>query len=29
MKWIAQPGPQTYALSIPDEVNEIFYGGAR
>jgi phage terminase large subunit len=29
MKWIAQAGPQTYALSIPDDVNEIFYGGAR
>lgn len=29
MKWIAQPGPQTFALSVPDNVNEIFYGGAR
>ena len=29
MQWIAQPGPQTFALSIPDTINEIFYGGAR
>jgi hypothetical protein len=29
MNWTAQPGPQSYALAVPDEVNEIFYGGAR
>jgi len=29
MNWTAQAGPQTFALSIPDDVNEIFYGGAR
>jgi phage terminase large subunit len=29
MEWIAQPGPQTFALSVPDDINEIFYGGAR
>ncbi len=29
MIWKAQPGPQTYALQIPDDVNEILFGGAR
>lgn len=29
MNWVAQPGPQSYALSIPDDVNEILFGGAR
>lgn len=29
MKWVSQPGPQTFALSIPDTINEIFYGGQR
>lgn len=28
-QWIAQVGPQSYALSIPDTINEIFYGGQR
>lgn len=29
MIWKAQPGPQTFALQLPDDINEIFYGGAR
>ena len=29
MNWTVQPGPQTFALQIPKDINEIFYGGAR